>query len=155
MLEQDIGTLIMYSLSRISRLAEFSQFQEEQQKAINIFFQSNDISVSLPTGYGKSSIYQAAPLIDRLSSLEETGLYIYCAARRSLKLSQKTRCTILMYLCQEDCPPKTFGLFANGAVRLFKHKTRVINMYNLWDPTLSNFYFQKYFLLGFLLFVQV
>ena len=33
------------------------------------------------TGLGKSSIYQAAPVIDRLSFLDETGYYIYCAAR--------------------------------------------------------------------------
>ena len=27
---------------------------QEQQKAIDIFFEVNDVSVSLPTGYGKS-----------------------------------------------------------------------------------------------------
>ena len=32
-------------------------FQEEQQKAIDVFFVGNDVSVSLPTGYGKSLIY--------------------------------------------------------------------------------------------------
>ena len=31
-----------------------------------------------------------------------------------LKLSQKTRCTILKYFDQEDCPPLTFGLFAKA-----------------------------------------
>ena len=46
-----------------------------------MFFEGNDVSVSLLTGYGKSPIYQAAPVIDRLSLLEETGHYIYCAAR--------------------------------------------------------------------------
>ena len=56
-------------------------FQEEQQKAIDMFFEGNDVSVSLPTGYGKSLIYQAAPVIDRLSSLEETGYNIYFASR--------------------------------------------------------------------------
>ena len=56
-------------------------FQEEQQKAIEMFFEGNDVSVSLPTGYGKSIVYQAAQVIDRLSSLKETGHYIYCAAR--------------------------------------------------------------------------
>ena len=55
-------------------------FQKDQQKAIDMFFEGNDVSVSLPTGYGKSIIYQAAPVIDRLSFLEETGHYIYCAA---------------------------------------------------------------------------
>ena len=56
-------------------------FQEEQQKATEMFLEGNDVSVSLPTGYGKSLIYQAAPVIDRLSSLDESGHYIYCAAR--------------------------------------------------------------------------
>ena len=56
-------------------------FQEEQQKATEMFFEGNDVFVSLPTGYGKSLIYQAAPVIDRLSSLDESGHYIYCAAR--------------------------------------------------------------------------
>ena len=46
-----------------------------------MFFEGNDASVSLPTGYGKSLIYQAAPVIDRLSSLDESGHYINCAAR--------------------------------------------------------------------------
>ena len=32
-------------------------------------------------GYGKYMIYQATPVIDRLSSLEEAGHFIYCAAR--------------------------------------------------------------------------
>lgn len=55
--------------------------QEEQQKAVDMFFEGNDVSVLLPTGYGKSLVYQAAPVIDRLSSREETDHYIYCAAR--------------------------------------------------------------------------
>ena len=53
--------------------------QKDQQKAIDMFFEGNDVSVSLPTGYGKSIIYQAAPVIDRLSLLEETVHYIHCA----------------------------------------------------------------------------
>ena len=46
-------------------------------------------------------------MIDHLSPLEETGC-------RPLQLSRKTRCTILMYLGQEDCSPSIFGHFANG-----------------------------------------
>ena len=33
-------------------------FQEEQQKAIDMFFEGNDVFVSLPTGSGKSLIYR-------------------------------------------------------------------------------------------------
>ena len=50
------------------------------QKLIDMFFEGNDVSGSLPTGSGKSLIYQAGPVIDRLSFLEETGHHIYCAA---------------------------------------------------------------------------
>ena len=39
------------------------------------------LSVSLPIDYGKSLTYQAAPVIDRLSSREETGHCVHCAAR--------------------------------------------------------------------------
>ena len=56
-------------------------FHEEQQKAIDVFFVGSDVSVSLPTGYGKSLIYQPTPVIDHLSSQEGTGRYIYGAAR--------------------------------------------------------------------------
>ena len=35
-----------------------------------------------------------------------------------LKLSEKTRCTILMHLGQEGRRPSTFGLFANGALKV-------------------------------------
>ena len=37
-------------------------------------FEGNDVSISLPIGYEKSLIYQAAPVIDHLS-LEESGHY--------------------------------------------------------------------------------
>ena len=46
-----------------------------------MFLEDNDVSISLPIDYEKSLIYQAAPVIDHLSSSEETGHYVYCAAR--------------------------------------------------------------------------
>ena len=55
-------------------------FQEEQRKAIDIFSEGNDVSFLLPNGFGESLIYQAAPVIHRLSSLKETGDYVICAA---------------------------------------------------------------------------
>ena len=61
--------------------ATFGTVQEAQQKAIDTFFVGKDVSVLLPTGYGKSLINQAAPVMDRLSSLEETGYNIYFASR--------------------------------------------------------------------------
>ena len=46
-----------------------------------MFLEGIDVSISLPTGYGKSLIYQPTPVIDHLSSKEGTGRYIYGAAR--------------------------------------------------------------------------
>ena len=39
----------------------------------------------------------------------------------TLKLSQKTRCTILMCLGQEDCSPSILGLFAHCAAKLLNN----------------------------------
>ena len=38
-------------------------FHEEQQEAIDLFFDGKDVFVSLPTGYGKSIIFQSIPVI--------------------------------------------------------------------------------------------
>ena len=46
-----------------------------------MFFEGNDVSVSLLTVYRKSLIYQGVPVIDRLSPLEESGHCINYAAR--------------------------------------------------------------------------
>lgn len=35
---------------------------------MDMFFEGNGVSISLPTGFGKSFIHYAAPVIDRLSS---------------------------------------------------------------------------------------
>ena len=87
-----VGNLLSYKRTR-SRTTEiydevlrqvcatFGTVQEAQQKAIDTFFVGKDVSVLLPTGYGKSLINQAAPVMDRLSSLEETGYNIYFASR--------------------------------------------------------------------------
>ena len=43
---------------------KFDKLNKHQQKAIELFInQKRDIVVNLPTGYGKSIIYQALPLI--------------------------------------------------------------------------------------------
>ena len=61
----------------------FSRSTFKQQRfTIRFIFRANLRKfVSLPIGYGKSLLYQAAPVIDRLSSLEESGHYISCATR--------------------------------------------------------------------------
>ena len=65
-------------LRRVCATFRIETFQGEQQKAIDMYF---DVSVSLPTGYEKSLLYQGALMISRLFSLEEGGHYIYCVAR--------------------------------------------------------------------------
>ena len=45
------------------------------------------------------------------------SLYLLC---RPLKLSWKTRRTILMYLGQDDCPPSTLGLFCERCCEAIK-----------------------------------
>ena len=62
----------------------------------------------------KSLLHQVASVIDHLSSLGEGGHYIFYF----FKALKKTRCTILMHLGQEGCRPSTFGLFANGALKV-------------------------------------
>ena len=65
-------------LRRVCATFRIETFQGEQQKAIHMFFY---VSVSLPTGYEKSLLYQVALVISRLFSLEESGHYIYCVVR--------------------------------------------------------------------------
>ena len=77
-------------------------FQEEQQKAIDMFFEGNGVSVSLPTGYGISLVYQAAPVIDLLSSLDETGHHIYLHDKHEEFLVEKSSfilCTFVYPRC--------------------------------------------------------
>ena len=52
-----------------------------------------------------------------MSSSASDRAPLFCRWNRSpylLKPLQKTRCTILKYFDQEDCPPLTFGLFAKA-----------------------------------------
>ena len=39
-------------LKKVCAAFGIETFEEEQQKAIDMFFEGNDVSVSLPTGYG-------------------------------------------------------------------------------------------------------
>ena len=50
--------------NRVCKTFKFDKLNRHQQKAIELFInQKRDIVVNLPTGYGKSIIYQALPLI--------------------------------------------------------------------------------------------
>ena len=54
------------AIAKVSELFEIKNLHEEQEKAIRAFFDGNDVFVSLPTGYGKSLIYQSIPVIATL-----------------------------------------------------------------------------------------
>ena len=52
------------AFNRVCKTFKFDKLNKHQQKAIELFInQKRDIVVNLPTGYGKSIIYQALPLI--------------------------------------------------------------------------------------------
>ena len=51
------------ALNAVCETFGIEKFHEEQQKAIDLFFDGKDVFVSLPTGYGKSIIFQAIPVI--------------------------------------------------------------------------------------------
>ena len=73
-------------LSQVCATFGIEAFQEEQQKTIDMFFENNDASVSLSTGY---IFYTSSRASDRspLLSRRNRSLYLLC---RPLKLSQKT-----------------------------------------------------------------
>ena len=51
------------ALNQACMTFRIDKFHEEQQEAIDLFFEGKDVFVSLPTGYGKSIIFQAIPVI--------------------------------------------------------------------------------------------
>ena len=54
------------ALAKVCNHFGISQLHQEQAEAINAFFEGNDVFVSLPTGYGKSFIFQAIPVMASL-----------------------------------------------------------------------------------------
>lgn len=54
------------ALDQVCATFGIQKLHKEQQKAINMFFEGKDVFVSLPTGYGKSVIFQAIPVIASL-----------------------------------------------------------------------------------------
>ena len=51
------------AIKEVCETFAIEKFHEEQQKAIDLFFDGKDVFVSLPTGYGKSIIFQSIPVI--------------------------------------------------------------------------------------------
>jgi len=68
-------------LTQVSTIFCIDQFHEEQEKAIKAFFCGNDIFVSLPTGYGKSLIYQSIPIIASILTKKPSTMFIISPLR--------------------------------------------------------------------------
>ena len=58
----------------------WKNFKKNNGKPSKSFLKVTPLSLSFPNGFGESLIYQAAPVIHRLSSLKKTSDYIICAA---------------------------------------------------------------------------
>ena len=56
-----------YAFKQVCTTFGIDKFQGEQQKAIDMFFEGNDVSVSLPTGHGNTSRAAQAPVVRRSS----------------------------------------------------------------------------------------
>ena len=56
-----------YAFRQVCGTFGIDKFQGEQQKAIDMFFEGNDVSVSLPTGHGNTSRAAQAPVVRRSS----------------------------------------------------------------------------------------
>ena len=78
-------------LSDVAGLFGVGVFKEKQDEAIRTFLSGRDTFVSLPTGYGKSIIYAALPLIfDRV--LGRKGSIVVCVnPLTSLMIDQRSK----------------------------------------------------------------
>ena len=56
-----------YAFRQVCTTFGIDKFQGEQQKAIDMFFEGNDVSVLLPTGHGNTSRAAQAPVVRRSS----------------------------------------------------------------------------------------
>ena len=65
------------AITEVCETFGIEKFHEEQQKAIDLFFDGKDVPVSLPAGYGKS-YHISIDSSDPVASLEETVHYFHC-----------------------------------------------------------------------------
>ena len=101
-------------LKKVCATFRIEAFEEEQQKAIDMFFEVTMSPFRYQLAMEICNILCSASDRSPLFSRRNRSLYLL---RHPLKLSQKTRCTILMDLGLEGCLPSTFSLFANGAAK--------------------------------------
>jgi len=64
------------AIKEVCKTFEIEKFHEEQQKAIDLFFDGKDVFISLPTGYGKSITFQSIPVIASLLWRKPCTIYI-------------------------------------------------------------------------------
>ena len=56
---------------------KYAQFKSSQRDALKTFVNGKDIFVSLPTGYGKSGIYEAAPFcMDSINKADDSMVVV-------------------------------------------------------------------------------
>ena len=82
-------------LADVAGLFGIASFKDKQDEALRAFLSGRDTFVSLPTGYGKSVIYAALPLIfDRL--LDRRGSIVVCVSPlTSLMIDQRSKFTCM------------------------------------------------------------
>ncbi|XP_072166070.1 ATP-dependent helicase wrn-1-like [Diadema setosum] len=67
--DSDIEKSIQYAAEKLGFV---DGFREQQQKSLHSFIRGHDLFISLPTGFGKSVVFQAAPLcVDFLRKLHD------------------------------------------------------------------------------------
>lgn len=72
MMNHDQHAAMKYALNTLGR--EPAELKDGQKRAIRAFFSGKDTMVVLPTGYGKSLVYQVAPLCaDFLQHVKDCG----------------------------------------------------------------------------------
>ena len=80
-------------LNFVKHLTGIKELREEQEKALRSFIKGEDLYFSAPTGYGKSFIFQALPLIvDHLLELAIcTSTVLVISPLQSLMFDQVTK----------------------------------------------------------------
>lgn len=69
-------TVYVAALEQVCATFGVQTLHEEQRKAIDTFFEGKDVFVSLPTGYGKSVIFQAIPVIASILSKKPCTIFV-------------------------------------------------------------------------------
>ena len=63
----------MYQLPQVKSQFNLANILPEQEESIREFFKGKNIFVNLPTGYGKSLIYQCLPIINDVLHAKPRG----------------------------------------------------------------------------------